>query len=306
MDRVRKQIHYEYIEKLGLTGKDINVCVLDTGISSHIDFDHRIVEFVDLTGKAMHKNRDDSGHGTHVCGILAGSGKASDGLYKGIAVCSNLIVIKVLNNQGNGQLDTLLSALEWILKYGSEYSIRIVNISISVTKNCSLNSNRMKLFRLNNLLYRLYEKNILIVTAAGNEGPDNDSISVLGNQDYTLCVGCHDGDYKSRSDKLCEQYSGRGYACYSMMKPDVVAPGTEIVSCSGKNRHGYTSKSGTSMSCPIISGVAANLMELLGNVSVDSVANIIRMGTTSVNTPRNQQGYGMIDCKKIFEKYTIR
>ena len=154
-------------------------------------------------------------------------------------------------------------------------------------------------------MYGLHERNILIVTAAGNEGPDNNSISILGNQNHTLCVGCHDGDYKSRSDILCEQYSGRGYACYSMMKPDVVAPGTEIVSCSGKNRRGYTSKSGTSMSCPIISGVAADLMELLGNVPVDTIANKIRMGTTSVNTPRNQQGYGMIDCKKIFEKYTL-
>lgn len=305
LDRVRKQIHYEYIEKLGLTGKGVNVCVLDTGISSHIDFDHRIIEFVDLTKNPTYKIRDDSGHGTHVCGILAGSGKASGGLYKGIAIRSNLIVLKVLNHQGNGQVDTLLSALQWVLEHCSEYSIRIVNISISVSKNCSLHTDRIKLFHLKDLLYRLHEKNILIVTAAGNEGPDNNSISILGNQNYTLCVGCHDGDYKSKSDTLCEQYSGRGYAYYSMMKPDVVAPGTEIVSCSGKNRRGYTSKSGTSMSCPIISGVAADLMELLGNVAIDTIANKIRMGTTSVNTPRNQQGYGMIDCKKIFEKYTL-
>lgn len=305
MDRVRKQIHYEYIEKLGLTGKGVNVCVLDTGISSHIDFDHRIIEFADLTQKNTNKIRDDSGHGTHVCGILAGSGKASDGLYKGIAVRSNLIVLKVLNDQGNGQVDTLLSALQWILEHCFEYSIRIVNISISVSKNCSLHTDRIKLFHLKDLLYRLHEKNILIVTAAGNEGPDNNSISILGNQNYTLCVGCHDGNYKSKSDPLCEQYSGRGFAYYSMMKPDVVAPGTEIVSCSGRNRRGYTSKSGTSMSCPIISGVAADLMELLGNVPVDKIANEIRMGTTSVNTPRNQQGYGMIDCKKIFKKYTL-
>lgn len=305
LDRVRKQIHYEYIEKLRLTGKGVNVCVLDTGISSHIDFDHRIIEFVDLTKNSTYKIRDDSGHGTHVCGILAGSGKASGGLYKGMAVRSNLIVLKVLNNQGNGQIDTLLSALQWVLEHCSEYSIRIVNISISVSKSCSLHTDRIKLLRLKDLLYRLHEKNILIVTASGNEGPDNNSISILGNQNYTLCVGCHDGSYKSKSEPLCEQYSGRGFACCSIMKPDVVAPGTEIVSCSCKNKRGYTSKSGTSMSCPIISGVAADLMELLGNVSVDKIANEIRMGTTSVNTPRNQQGYGMIDCKKIFEKYTL-
>ena len=158
MDRVRKQIHYEYIEKLGLTGKGVNVCVLDTGISSHIDFDHRIIEFVDLTKNPTYKIRDDSGHGTHVCGILAGSGKASGGLYKGIAIRSNLIVLKVLNHQGNGQVDTLLSALQWVLEHCSEYSIRIVNISISVSKNCSLHTDRIKLFHLKDLLYRLHEK----------------------------------------------------------------------------------------------------------------------------------------------------
>lgn len=304
MDRVRRQIHYEYIERLGLTGRNRTVCVLDTGISPHYDFDSRIIKYIDFTEHPLQYIHDDSGHGTHVCGILAGSGRASQGLYKGIAPQANLVVLKILDKKGNGYIDTLIEALQWLTVHAIKYGICVVNISISISPVSSLSTDEEKKHRLKNVLKKLHDQNVLIVTAAGNEGPDNDSLSVLGEQPYTLCVGCHDGNYKSHKGELCEYYSGRGTYNGKIIKPDMVAPGTEIISCQGKSRYGYTKKSGTSMSCPIISGIAVNLFELMDKkAGVDEISDIMRHGTIYVHAPRNQQGFGMVDCKKIFEPF---
>ena len=83
------------------TGKGIGVAILDTGIYPHIDFDSRICAFVDfiLNKKIAY---DDNGHGTCVAGILAGSGAASMGKYKGAAPGCHLVALKVLDRFGNG------------------------------------------------------------------------------------------------------------------------------------------------------------------------------------------------------------
>lgn len=84
------------------TGKGIGVCVLDTGIFPHIDFTGRIWAFQDFIGYRR-APYDDNSHGTHVCGIIGGDGKASDGRITGIAPECGLIVLKVLDRMGNGK-----------------------------------------------------------------------------------------------------------------------------------------------------------------------------------------------------------
>ena len=85
-----------------LTGKGITVAVLDTGIFPHIDFDNRIVAFRDLV-YGRETPYDDNGHGTHVCGILGGSGRASGGKYRGTAPECRFLVAKILDRRGNGR-----------------------------------------------------------------------------------------------------------------------------------------------------------------------------------------------------------
>lgn len=87
-----------------------------------------------------------------------------------------------------------------------------------------------------------------------------------------------------------------------ILKPDVVAPGTDIVSCSHDHAYGYVKKSGTSMACPIVSGIIALLCEQSKAYHVDDIANKIRSKALSLDLPRYQQGYGMIDCEALFKK----
>ena len=302
MDRVREQLHMNGVYKTGLTGRNVNVCVLDTGVFQHVDFEDRLIEFVDFTKGIRGACFDDSGHGTHVCGILAGSGRASGGRYQGIAPEAEIIVGKILDDTGKGNIEDLFSSLEWILCNKNRYRIRIVNISIGIPEKSDFVENMEKRTFLRSYMEKLYEEDILVVTAAGNFGPARSSLSILGESTRTICVGCHDGNISIPHKKRCENYSGRGPSVFSLRKPDVVAPGTEIVSCSHKNAFGYVKKSGTSMACPIVSGLGALLIEKYPYIHVDELMNRLRRGTLDLGEAWTKQGYGMIDGERIFGK----
>ena len=105
-----------------LTGKGIGVAMLDTGIFPHIDFAGRILAFQDFIYDRKIPY-DDNGHGTHVAGILGGSGAAFQGKYKGVACGCNLIGIKVLDRNGNGEKESVIRSLDWIQKNRNRYQI---------------------------------------------------------------------------------------------------------------------------------------------------------------------------------------
>ena len=90
------------MKQLPYTGKDVGICILDTGIAAdHPDFRGRIQAFADFISYKRIPY-DDNGHGTHVAGILCGDGTASGGKYRGVAPGSRLTVLKVLDRFGNG------------------------------------------------------------------------------------------------------------------------------------------------------------------------------------------------------------
>ena len=108
------------------TGTGIGVAILDTGLYPHIDFGERIRGFQDFLGHRPYPY-DDSGHGTHVAGILAGDGTASDRRYQGVAPGCHLVAAKVLDRRGNGRLQDVLRALQWISFNQNLYGIRTVS-----------------------------------------------------------------------------------------------------------------------------------------------------------------------------------
>ena len=105
MDRVKRVIHCDRAYKMGLNGKNITVAVMDTGIAPHLDFDQRILHFEDFCQKKL-AAYDDNGHGTHVAGIIGGSGLMSKDkrgvrLLSGVAPRVRFVVLKVLDRKGN-------------------------------------------------------------------------------------------------------------------------------------------------------------------------------------------------------------
>ena len=269
------------------TGKGIGVAILDTGIYPHIDFDSRICAFVDfILNKKM--AYDDNGHGTCVAGILAGSGAASMGKYKGTAPGCHLVALKVLDRFGNGNKEDVLKAFEWILCNRQRYNIRIVNISVGTTYRT-----RSEQDVLVKGVEKLWDEGLVVVAAAGNQGPDPGSVTAPGCSKKIITVGSSDMLSGKRA------VSGRGPTFECVCKPDLVAPGKNIMACSPGAGNLYSMKSGTSMSTPLVSGAIALALEkdpLLTNLEIKMM---LRESTEDMGLPRNQQGWGKFNCQKF-------
>lgn len=296
MDRVRRITHYESAERQGLSGYKVGVGVLDSGVFIHDDLQGRVAMFRDFLKPAASYPHDETGHGTHVCGILAGSGRSSQGQYMGIAPGCRLYVGKILNGKGEGDVKTLIEGLEWLLSIAGKENIRVINISISAL----VFGKDTEKERLHSLLSYAFKNNILLVTAAGNFGPSGSTISKLGDSPYVICVGCHEGKDDSIKGKKCQDCSGRGPGFLVYRKPDIVAPGTDIISCArGKNQ--YTAKSGTSMATPIVSGLLALAFEKYPRMTAQEMKRRLIFSTDDLGENFLMQGFGMVNVEKMLE-----
>ncbi len=281
----------------------IRVAVLDTGIGNHPDFEGRIDAFRDFL-HGIERIYDDSGHGTHVSGCIGGSGKLSGGMYKGICPFAHLIVGKVLDRNGDGNMEDMRRGIDWILENRERYRIRILNISIGIG-HIEKEERMQELIRA---VDEAWDQGLVVVCAAGNMGPEAMTISPLGASKKVITVGCHEGGYFAGKRSLCEDYSGRGPSPFAVKKPDVVAPGTDIVSCNVACRanfrgykNAYIKKSGTSMATPIVAGAAALLLQKNPELSNEQVKRKINYSATDLHEPWTKQGWGMVNVSKLIK-----
>lgn len=269
------------------TGKGIGVAILDTGIYPHLDFDSRICAFADFISH-KHAPYDDNGHGTCVAGILAGSGAASMGKYKGMASGCRIASLKVLDRFGNGNKENVLHAFQWIIQNRERYNLRIVNISVGTTYR--MRNDKDVLVRG---VEKLWDEGLTVVAAAGNQGPEPGSVTAPGCSKKIITVGSSDMLSGKRA------ISGRGPTFECVCKPDLVAPGRQIMACAPGAGNLYSMKSGTSMSTPLVSGAIALALEkdpLLSNVEIKMM---LKESCDDMGLPRNQQGWGKFNCEKF-------
>lgn len=162
----------------GMWGQNTTAGIIDSGIDvTHPDFKGRIrhEDYVDFTGEGL---EDRLGHGTHVAGSIGGSGEASRGMFKGVAPKVRFVVAKVFGDTGESSEDIILAAMKWMVRKRPD----TVNLSLGGPGDpsrdpLSVMANRM-----------MIEENIMMVVAAGNEGPRKGSIAAPGNARYVLTV----------------------------------------------------------------------------------------------------------------------
>ena len=303
MFRVRQQIGYDTQFFCRENPENYAVAIVDSGIIRHPDLEEQVIAFYDFSNEKNKKWADSYGHGTHVAGCLAGNGKLSSGRYHGICPNAKLVVLKVLNKDGIGEARWLLEALRYINFHHKKWNIRVVNLSLGIEKDVK----KETLFSIQKVIDEIIEQGIHIVCAAGNYGPNNNTIYGIGTMEDVITVGCYDGIYENAYQRCCRLYSGRGDKASAVIKPDIVAPGTHIISCSNKCtgykykklHNAYEERSGTSMSTPIISGILFGILLNYPNITRKEARELLFNATTDIGCEKNMQGRGFIDCKKI-------
>lgn len=230
-------------------GLGIKIAVLDTGVfKTHPDLRNRIIECKDFTNAKIPlvdgKCEDKNGHGTHVAGIIAADG-GDDGLgIYGIAPEASILAYKVCGNNGSCWADDIAMALRDAANNGAQ----IVNLSLGSDTPSQLIADAI-IFAVN--------KNVLVVAAAGNDGPYTGSIDYPGADPNVVGVGAIDVNWK------IPDWSSRGINSstlpYVIEEQDMEfdAPGVNVESTWKDG--GYAIMSGTSMATPHVSGLAAKL-----------------------------------------------
>ncbi len=248
MENIRESVNANNVYKMGLSGKGIGIAILDTGVCMHKEIEKNVTYFKDFINN-REKNYDDNGHGSHVVGLIA-----ADSF--GIAPNASLIVLKVLDENGRGNSEDIIKCLNWVLKEYKELNIRILNFSIGFTSGAGFYEQKTIL----DLVEKLWDCGVVVVAAAGNDGPDSFTITVPGISRKIITVGSSDDrSFGSRGPNRC-----------CILKPEVLAPGYNIRSISNLPER-YAYKTGTSMSTPIVSGAISLALEKNNNLRPEEI-----------------------------------
>ena len=319
----------------GVTGRGIGVAIIDSGITNYHDDlyksasgyqSRRVVHFKDFTREPTANlwfndvQADDYGHGTHVAGIIAGSGYDSNGRRMGVAPGAKLLGLKVLDGQGHGYVSDVIAAIDYAIAIRSTYNVRVINLSVASGVFESYWKDPLTL-----AAKRAAEAGIVIVAAAGNLGLDENgrsqwgAVTSPGNAPWVLTVGAssHQGTAR-RSDDIVANFSSHGPTWLDFAaKPDIVAPGVGIESLSDPQSalyallkpyllsgafplgyKPYLSLSGTSMATPVVAGTVALMLEANPRLTPNAVKAILQY-TAESHTGETvlTQGAGFLNGK---------
>ncbi len=292
MNKVKEIVHARQVYKNGFTGRNVRIALLDTGIYEHPDIKSRILMFKDYI-KRKEYCYDDNGHGTHIAGIMCGDGRMSKGSIQGMAPRAELFVFKILDHKGDGMTEDALKALDWILNNHRRYNIRLLNFSMGYRPDAKKRLQELLLERLE----RLWDEGVIVVTAAGNNGPDAGTITVPGISRKVITVGAC-GEEK-KYENMAAQYSGSGPTLCCIVKPEVLAPGTDILSLSA-NKNDYVTKSGTSMAVPVVCGSLALALEKRSDISPAEMKILLYDSVERKNMEQNKF-WGILNVDKLMK-----
>ena len=274
----------------GYTGKGIRVGIVDTGIDpDHPDFAGRIAVSQDFTGEGA---RDNNGHGTHVAGIVGGSGAQSGGKYRGVAPECTFIIAKVLKGDGSGMMSDVIAGLEFV----AQQHAQAVNLSLGGGANCDGTD------ALSVACDSVWDQGIAVCVAAGNAGPGAGSLGSPGCAKKPITIGATD-----KQDGIAD-YSSRGPTADGRVKPDVCFPGSSIHSCRAKGTtmgtpidDFYTTASGTSMATPHASGTCALLLQAQPKLTPQQIKDALQNTAKNLGLDPNTQGKGRADALAAYQ-----
>lgn len=293
-------VHAPDVWEMGFTGSGIRVAVVDTGVDGqHPDLVGRVVEEKDFTGEGA---GDGNGHGTHVAGIVAGSGAASDGKYRGVAPDALILSARVLGSGGSGQQSWVMAGIEWAVGRG----VKVINMSLGGPPEPGDGTDA-----LSAQVDAAVRAGVVCCVAAGNSGrAGNSTVGSPGAAREAITVGATVGDPAHGWDEITD-FSSRGPTADGRVKPDVCLPGFNIISARGRGTslgrpvdENYTSASGTSMATPHAAGAVALLFQAEPGLTPAQVKDRVMRAAQDMGQEPNWQGRGREDVLALVRGQT--
>lgn len=282
-------------------GTGVAVALLDTGVTESDDLGNRLVARVDLTPD--HDGFDRYGHGTHMSGIIAGAGAASDGQWTGVAPGANLVSVKVAGPDGSTDVSVVIAGLQWVVANRSTYNIRVLNLAFG--------TDSVQSYSIDPLDYAVEQawfSGILVVASAGNRGPGPNTINKPGDDPFVLTVGAADNhgtpDRSSTSVAAFSSWGSPG----GFSKPDIIAPGITVVSLRDPGStidtlypyarigDSYFKGTGTSQAAAIVSGVAALMFQANPWLTPDLAKGVLLKTAYKNGNYGHGAGAGLVDA----------
>lgn len=327
------QVHandvWAYNGASGYDGTGVVVAIIDTGVNyNHVDLSDHMwnggdeypnhgYDFFSKDNDPM----DEYGHGTHCAGITAGDG--TSGTQTGIAPNATIMALKVFGGAGSeASTNDILEAMSFAVEHGAD----IVNLSLGSAGASG------------NVFYRqafvnMMNANVVASVAAGNHGQNYDTYSLpanigspgncpspwhnpdqalSGGQSAAITIGA-----SNRSDRKTtfssfgpvtwgnvSDYNDYPYAEGSttetgLIKPDIITPGADIVSCNFQDNSGHVSNKGTSMAAPLASGIMALMLQANPNLTPSQIDQILETTAWPVDfkvKKNNDTGAGRADA----------
>lgn len=297
------------LHRLGVTGRGVTVAVLDSGLWEHPHLARdsqgqpRIVGRYDaIADREGGEAFDESGHGTHMSSVLANSEPALGpdgrpaGHYKGIAPDARLVAVKAFNREGSGDMLDIVRGIQWVVEQREALDIRVLNLSFAARPRWPY-----FLDPINQALMQTWASGIVLVAAAGNEGPEPMTVGSPGNLPYGITVGAITDSWtvEDRSDDYIPDFSSRGPTPMGHIKPDLVAPGGHMAALTRPGstltqEHpdymistGELVMTGTSQAAALVSGLVALLLQMQPELEPDDVKCLL---TSSAEPAINRDG----------------
>ena len=270
-----------------INGAGVVVGILDTGIDGkHPAFTGKILKFKDFTPDNKIEPHDGQGHGSHTAGTVCGD------LGVGVAPGARLIVGKIFDTKGGTTSDILLAGMQWVMDPDGDPATNDGPRLISNSWGSNDSTNKTFWAAVQSWV----DAKILPVFAAGNNGMWGGKVGTPAAFPHSWAVAA-----TTKTDTLA-YFSSQGPVAWDgvqLMKPDIAAPGHQIVSCAIGG--GMVSNSGTSMACPAVSGVAALMYQADPTLTLEQIRLIgeetaLDLGTAGKD---GKFGSGLIDAHKM-------
>ncbi|MBE6342011.1 MAG: T9SS type A sorting domain-containing protein [Lentimicrobiaceae bacterium] len=327
------KINADDVWEIGYTGNGVIVAVIDTGVNyNHIDLADHLwdggAEFPNHGYNTYDNNNDPMdhfSHGTHCAGTVCGDG--TSGTSTGIAPDATLMCVKALSDEGTGSAYTIQAGMEWAIEHNAD----VLSLSLGVP-TATISEKTL----LRNTCVTAMELGVVASVACGNEGnmqwmnpipnnvrvpgscpppwlhPDQADVNP-GGLSCVVSVGAVNyydaaADFTSHGPVTWQSTDYADYAYQpgiGLIRPDVCAPGVNIVSLDFASNDGFATMSGTSMACPAVAGTMALMLEKKPNLTPADVSMILET-TAQQLTPNksNVTGSGRIDALAAIEAVT--